>query len=124
MARRRVQTATSIPVPTECYRIEGVGGSPVIWGSVEAPFIVALNASGGGARVLTADGVDTGTGATWSRGAADSVVLQLRRPGLQGTLELGAPGDVRAGVMRSAPLPATAAPAVPIVATKTICPSQ
>jgi hypothetical protein len=99
-----VQTATSVPLPAECYRIESASGAAAIWGAVEAPFIIALNASGGGARVLTADGVDTGTGATWSRGSADSVFLRLRRVGFQGTLALGLPGDVRAGVMRSAPL--------------------
>lgn len=173
-ARPMVQTATSIPLPTECYRIESASGASAVWGAVEAPFIVALNASGGGARVLTADGVDTGTGATWSRGSADSVLLRLRRIGFQGTLALGAPGEVRAGVMRSAPVqlalsevvttaqgataaepgrvrartraaaPTTnapagkagapaaavatdassAAPAVPIVARRTACPSQ
>jgi hypothetical protein len=99
-----VQSATSVPIPTECYRVESASGAQALWGSVETPFIVALEASGGGARVLTSDGVDTGTGATWSRGASDSILVQLRRTGLQGTLELGKPGDVRAGVMRSAPL--------------------
>jgi hypothetical protein len=99
-----VQTATSIPLPRECYRIESANGARALWGSVEAPFIMALEASGGGARVLTADGVDTGTGATWTRSGADSILVRLRRIGFQGTLALGTPGDVRPGVMRSAPL--------------------
>jgi hypothetical protein len=103
-ARPTVQTATSIPLPRECYRVESANGARALWGSVEAPFIVALDASGGGARVLTADGVDTGTGATWTRSGADSILVRLRRLGFQGTLALGTPGDVRSGVMRSAPL--------------------
>jgi hypothetical protein len=103
-ARPMVQTATSIPLPRECYRVESANGARALWGSVETPFIVALEASGGGARVLTADGVDTGTGATWTRSGADSILVRLRRIGFQGTLALGTPGDVRPGVMRSAPL--------------------
>jgi hypothetical protein len=36
-------------------------------------------------------------------GAADSLLLTLRRSGYEGTLALGAPGEARAGVMRSHP---------------------
>lgn len=137
LPRPLVQTATSVPVPAECYRVESASGTPAVWGSVETPFIVALGASGNGVRVLTADGVDTETRATWTRGGADSVLLRLRRIGFQGTLALGAPGDVRAGVMRSAPISVApgqvvttaagtvnAAPAVPVVARRTVCPSR
>lgn len=128
MPRPLVQTATSVPIPAECYRVESTSGTPAVWGSVEVPFIVALAASGNGVRVLTADGVDTETRATWTRAGADSLLLRLRRIGFQGTLALGAPGEVRGGVMRSAPIAArsgqSATPAVPIVARRMVCPSR
>ncbi|MFL5606508.1 MAG: hypothetical protein ACJ8AD_08690, partial [Gemmatimonadaceae bacterium] len=41
--------------------------------------------------------------ATVTRAGDDSLTFQLRRIGYTGTLTLGAAGDVRPGVMRSAP---------------------
>ena len=74
------------------------------WGPVSLPFVIAINADGRSARVMTADGGSTDATATLTRGASDSLFLRLTRVGYEGTLDVGAVGPVRAGVMRSAPV--------------------
>ncbi len=97
--RRRV-----IPGPRECYLVERATAGPGAWGPVSLPFVVAVDADGRSARILTADGAATDATATLSRGGNDSLFLRLARAGYQGTLDVGAVGSVRAGVMRSAPV--------------------
>ena len=97
--RRRV-----IPGARECYRVERASAGTGAWGPVSLPFVVAVNADGKSARVMPADGGTTAATATLTRGGGDSLFLRLTRPGYEGTLEVGAVGPVRAGVMRSAPV--------------------
>jgi hypothetical protein len=95
-----------IPAPkvslAECYRVESANGTPATWGTVPLPFVVALDTAGSSARVIAADGSSSDR-ASWKRTGDDSLTFQLRRIGYTGTLTLGAAGDVRPGVMRSAP---------------------
>lgn len=145
----RAQVA-SVP---ECYRIESASGTAASWGDDPLPLVVALDATGRGARVLSPAGVESKSRAVWTKAGDDSLVFQLRRTGYEGTLALGAPGDARAGVMRSmpdprtlaeaaaaagaeapaarrraraapAPAPITAAPATPVVAKRIGCPGS
>jgi hypothetical protein len=108
------------------------------------------------ARVIGPSGAETDSRAVWIRGAADSLLLTLRHSGFVGSLSLGAPGEVRAGIMRSHPTAAAlerrseaapqpqseparqprnagarrttdaieAAPAVPVVARRSACPTR
>ena len=85
----------------ECYRIESANGTAATWGSIALPFVVTIE--GGLARVLTVAGQETDARATVSVAGDDSLLFRLRRVGFEGTLALGAPGDARAGVMRSRP---------------------
>jgi hypothetical protein len=136
-----VSSAATTPPRPECYRVESAGGSPATWGRVPLPFIVMVAPGATTASVLTSAGVETGSRATLGRAGGDSLLFRLRRAGYHGTLALGAPGEVRAGVMRSAPSAAPAAaaargavaapapaaisaqPAVPVVARKVACPA-
>jgi hypothetical protein len=85
----------------ECYRVESANGIAAAWGPVALPLVVAIDAGGRAARVLTPAGQPTEANASVTRAGADSLLLRLRRMGYEGTLALGAPGDARAGVMRS-----------------------
>ncbi len=105
--RRRVSAG-----PRECYRVERASAGTGAWGPVSLPFVVAVNADGRSARVLPTDGGTTDASATLTRGGSDSLFLRLTRPGFEGTLEVGAVGPVRSGVMRSAPVQASAEAAV------------
>lgn len=89
----------------QCYRVESATGTAATWGPVALPFVIALDrpATGNSARVLTPAGQDDGARAVFERRGDDSLLFTLRRIGYTGTLAVGAPGDVRAGVMRSAP---------------------
>jgi hypothetical protein len=91
-----------LAVAPECYRVESANGTPAAWGAVPLPFVVALDPIGRSAR-LFADGISDGR-VTWTRAGDDSLTFHLRRIGYTGTLTLGSAGDVRPGVMRSAPL--------------------
>jgi hypothetical protein len=93
-----------IPAAAECYRVESANGTAATWGTVPLPLVVALDSVGRSARVNGADG-SSDSRAIWSRGGDDSLTFQLRRIGYTGTLTLGGTGDVRPGVMRSAPAP-------------------
>lgn len=119
--RRRV-----IPGARECYRVERASAGTGAWGPVSLPFVVAVNADGRSARVMPTDGGTTEATATLARGGGDSLFLRLTRPGYEGTLEVGAMGPIRAGVMRSAPLSkqneAIIMPATSIVARLISCP--
>ena len=96
--------SVSIEAP-QCYRVESATGAAATWGPVALPFVLALDApaTGSSARVLTPAGQDAGAAALVQRRDGDSLLFTLRRIGYTGTLAVGAPGDVRAGVMRSAP---------------------
>ncbi|MFL5605887.1 MAG: anti-sigma factor family protein [Gemmatimonadaceae bacterium] len=98
---RRDAPAPSV-ARAECYRIESANGTPAVWGTLPLPFVVALDTAGRMARMSAADG-SSGGQATVTRAGDDSLTFQLRRIGYTGTLTLGAAGDVRPGVMRSAP---------------------
>lgn len=89
----------------QCYRVESATGAAATWGPVALPFVLALDAPATttSARVLTPAGQNTEAQATFERRGSDSLLFTLRRIGFTGTLAVGAPGDVRAGVMRSAP---------------------
>ena len=99
----RVRTGNASP-GAECYRVESANGAPAAWGTVALPLVVAVDAGGRGARVLTPAGQDTDARASLTRAGDDSLMLRLRRIGFEGTLVLGAAGETRAGVMRSRPL--------------------
>lgn len=135
----------------ECYRVESANDIAAAWGADSLPLLVRLDSAGRGA-VLTAAGRPTGSLAMVTHAGDDSLLLRLRRIGFEGTLALGAPGDARAGVMRSRPLesglsevvttavpdpaaptpqrrvpvaksaPSTSMPAVPVVARRVRCP--
>jgi hypothetical protein len=104
----RAPLRMDVPAPTmslaECYRVESANGTPASWGTVTLPFVVAIDSVGRPARVIAADGSSRDR-ASWTRTGDDSLTFQLRRTGYIGSLTLGAAGDVRAGVMRSAPAP-------------------
>jgi anti-sigma factor RsiW len=97
----RVRTPSAGP---ECYRVESANGVAAAWGPVSLPLVVALDAAGQSARLLTVAGQPTQATATIARAGEDSLLLRLRRIGYEGSLALGAAGDARAGVMRSRPL--------------------
>ena len=99
----RARTGNVAP-RAECYRVESANGAAATWGTVALPLIVAVDAGGQGARVLTPAGQDTDARASLTRAGDDSLLLRLRRIGFEGTLVLGAAGETRAGVMRSRPL--------------------
>jgi hypothetical protein len=86
----------------ECYRVESANGVAATWGADALPLVVRVDSAGRGV-VLTVAGQATGSQAVVTRAGDDSLVLRLRRIGYEGTLALGAPGDARAGVMRSRP---------------------
>lgn len=93
-----------IPGPRECYQVERATEGSGAWGPVSLPFVVAVDADGRSARILTPDGGATTATAALSRGGNDSLFLRLAHAGYNGALEVGAAGAVRAGVMRSAPV--------------------
>ena len=118
MASSRADVATAAPAPApavrmrgsvvlrprECYQVERAAAGPGAWGPVSLPFVVAVDPDGRSARILTGDGGATDATATLTRGGNDSLYLRLARAGYNGTLDVGAAGSVRAGVMRSAPV--------------------
>ena len=89
----------------QCYRVESATGAAASWGTVALPFVLALDAPAtrNSARVIAADGRESEVRAVFERRAGDSLLFTMRRIGYTGTLVVGEPGDVRAGVMRSAP---------------------
>jgi len=95
---------TAVEAP-QCFRVESATGTSATWGPVPLPFILALDAPAtrATARVLTVAGQEADARAVFERRGNDSLLFTLRRIGFTGTLALGAPGEVRAGVMRSAP---------------------
>ncbi len=96
--------ATGIEAPL-CYRVESATGAAASWGPVALPFTLALDAPATrlSAHVVSGDGHDTEVRARLERRADDSLVFTLQRVGYSGSLAVGAPSDVRAGVMRSSP---------------------
>jgi hypothetical protein len=108
----RVQARGAPPGP-ECYRVESANGTAAAWGPVTLPLVVAVDALGHTARVLTLAGQPTDANASVTRSGEDSLLFRLRRSGFAGTLALGAAGAARAGVMRSRPLPSTVGPVAP-----------
>jgi hypothetical protein len=80
--------------------VESANDIAATWGADSLPLIVRVDLAGRGA-VLTVAGQPTGSMAMVMRAGEDSLLLRLRRLGFEGTLALGAPGDARAGVMRS-----------------------
>jgi anti-sigma factor RsiW len=103
-ARMAAPTAQAgATIAAECYRVESANDIAATWGVDTLPLVVRVE-SGGRAAVFTVAGRATGSSATVTRAGDDSLLLRLRRIGFEGTLALGAPGDERAGVMRSRPL--------------------
>jgi hypothetical protein len=107
-ARGAASAPATAPVATEepqCYRVESATGAAATWGPVALPFVLALDApaTSSTARVLTPAGQDAEARAVFQRRSGDSLLFTLRRIGYTGTLAVGTPGEVRAGVMRSAP---------------------
>lgn len=100
----RAATTAGVEVP-QCYRVESATGAAANWGPVPLPFVLALDApaTSAGARILTATGQDSEAHAVFEHRGGDSLLFSLRRLGYTGTLAVGVPGEVRAGVMRSAP---------------------
>jgi hypothetical protein len=96
--------AAAIEAPL-CYRVESASGAAASWGPVPLPFTLALDApaTGASARVLTPDGREADAHARFERRGDDSLLFTLQRIGYSGTLAVGAPGEIRAGVMRSSP---------------------
>ena len=103
-AQRGAMSTASVEVP-QCYRVESATGAAATWGPVPLPFVIALDApaTGASARVLTPTGQESEARAVFERRGGDSLLFTLRRIGYTGTLAVGVPGEVRAGVMRSAP---------------------
>ena len=101
VARARVGAFAPQPV---CYRVESANGAVAAWGPVALPFVMAVDSATRGVRVLSPAGQTADASATVSRADGDSLLVRLRRIGYEGTLALGAPGEARAGVMRSRPL--------------------
>jgi hypothetical protein len=87
--------------PAECYRVESATGAAATWGPMALPLIVRADSVASRTRVMTVAGQPTEVLADVTRGGDDSLLFRLRRIGYEGTLALGAPGDARAGVMRS-----------------------
>ena len=102
MTGRALGVVAGLEVP-QCYRVESATGTAATWGSVPLPLVIALDAPATrpGARILTPEGAETDSRAMFERTGDDSLVFTLQRIGYNGTLSLGAPGEVRAGVMRS-----------------------
>lgn len=98
------RTAAGFEAP-QCYRVESASGAAATWGPVALPMVLALDAPATNAtvRVLSPAGQDAEAQAVLERRGNDSLFFTLRRIGYTGTLAVGAPGEVRAGVMRSAP---------------------
>jgi len=96
--------AAALEAP-QCYRVESATGTEASWGDVALPFVLALDAPAtrNSARVLAADGTESDVRAVFERRDGDSLLFTMRRIGYTGTLAVGEPGEVRAGVMRSAP---------------------
>ena len=86
----------------ECYRVESANGVAAAFGVEPLPLVVRID-SAGRASMFTVAGQPTGSQVAVTRAGDDSLLLRLRRIGYEGTLALGAPGDARAGVMRSRP---------------------
>jgi len=110
IARVAAPTPARAPTPIgveepQCYRVESATGAAATWGPVALPFVLALDApaTSSAARVLTPAGQDAEARAVFQRRSGDSLLFTLRRIGYTGTLAVGTPGEVRAGVMRSAP---------------------
>lgn len=83
----------------QCYRVESA--SPVLWGSVKLPMIVAVDSTGQEARVLTLSGDDTEARAYLQYNGADSALFRLRRIGFDGTMTLLASSGTRTGTLQS-----------------------
>jgi hypothetical protein len=96
--------ANTLEAP-QCYRVESATGAEASWGDVALPLILALDAPAtrSTARVLTGDGKPSDVSAVFERRGGDSLLFTMRRIGYTGTIAMGEPGEVRAGVMRSAP---------------------
>lgn len=105
VARAAAPAAASTVEAPQCYRVESATGAEASWGDVALPFVLALDAPAtrNTARVLTGDGKESDVRAVFEHRAGDSLLFTMRRIGYTGTLAVGEPGDVRAGVMRSAP---------------------
>ncbi len=88
---------------TRCYRVESANATAAMWGPEALPLVVAVDSGSDRTRVYTASGARSETQALVVRGSSDSLLFTLRRQGYDGTLALGSPGEVRAGVMRSRP---------------------
>lgn len=104
VAAAAAPAASAVEAP-QCYRVESATGAEASWGDVALPFVLALDAPAthNRARVLTAEGKPSDEFALFERRGGDSLLFTLRRIGFTGTLAMGEPGEVRAGVMRSAP---------------------
>jgi anti-sigma factor RsiW len=106
MLRGASTARKDVPVPTAsvaaCYRVESANGTPATWGTAPLPLVIVVDSAGRSARVSGADG-SSDARAVVARTGDDSLTFQLRRIGYTGTLTLGT-GDVRPGVMRSAPV--------------------
>jgi hypothetical protein len=92
-------------LPGQCLRVES-GSAGARWGMVPLPFIVVLGGTDvdhGTARIMSESAPESATMATWRRQNADSVHIELRRLGYTGMMQLAVAGNVRGGVMRSAP---------------------
>jgi hypothetical protein len=96
--------AAAIEAPL-CFRVESANGAAASWGPVPLPFTLALDAPAtrASARVLTPDGREADAHARFERRGGDSLLFTLQRIGYSGTLTVGAPGEISAGVMRSSP---------------------
>ncbi len=86
---------------TRCYRVESANATPAAWGPVALPLVIAVDSGSNLAHVYTAAGERTEVQARVTRAGGDSLLFALRRLGYEGTLALGSPSEVRAGVMRS-----------------------
>ena len=84
----------------ECYRVESANGVAAAFGAESLPLVVRID-SGSRAVMFTVAGQATRSQVAVARAGDDSLLLRLRRVGYEGTMALGAPGDARAGVMRS-----------------------
>lgn len=111
---RGAEPAPSMPTPPralsgveapQCYRVESAAGTEATWGPVALPFVLALDrpATSNAARLVMTTGQESEAHAVFERRGDDSLLFTLRRIGYTGTLAVGVPGEVRAGVMRSSP---------------------
>jgi hypothetical protein len=113
--------AAAVIEPPQCYRVESATGTAATWGSVALPLVLALDAPATAptARILAPNGAPTESRAVFRHAGDDSLIFTLQKTGYAGTLALGKPGDVRAGVMRSGQLQmALAAVAAPSRSTE------